>query len=195
MKNSFKSKLEIVQKGLACRQAGFTLIELLIVIAVLGILATAVLVAINPIEQINRSRDAGRISSVSQLGQAMQTYYTGQGLTLYPVNSVAWETPLLTANELKFLVTSLPVATAGTCPAANMHTGTNICYARLTLVTAGDDATIWTILDSSSNKVKAGGCAAAGNVAAAVWIASQGKTGVACLTNMGTVPVSAQALN
>lgn len=58
---------------------GFTLIELLIVIAVLGILAVAVLSAINPIEQINRSRDTGSRSDAEQLLGAIDRFYASQG--------------------------------------------------------------------------------------------------------------------
>jgi len=65
--------------------AGFTMIELLIVIAVLGVLATAVLSAINPIEQINRGRDTGSRSDSEQLLSAFDRYYTTQ--ELYP-----WQT-------------------------------------------------------------------------------------------------------
>lgn len=65
---------------------GFTLIELLIVIAVLGILAVAVLSAINPIEQINRSRDTGSQSDAEQLISAIDRYYATQN-ALYP-----WQT-------------------------------------------------------------------------------------------------------
>jgi prepilin-type N-terminal cleavage/methylation domain-containing protein len=58
---------------------GFTLIELLIVIAVLGILAVAVLSAINPIEQINRSRDTGSRSDAEQLLGAIDRFYATAG--------------------------------------------------------------------------------------------------------------------
>jgi prepilin-type N-terminal cleavage/methylation domain-containing protein len=58
---------------------GFTLIELLIVIAVLGILAVAVLAAINPIEQINRSRDTGSRSDAEQLIGAIDRFYASKG--------------------------------------------------------------------------------------------------------------------
>lgn len=55
-------------------QAGFTMIELLIVIAILGILAVAVLSAINPVEQINRGRDTGSRSDAEQLLSAIDRY-------------------------------------------------------------------------------------------------------------------------
>lgn len=58
---------------------GFTMIELLIVIAVLGVLAIAVLSAINPIEQINRSRDTGSRADSEQLLGAIDRYYTSIG--------------------------------------------------------------------------------------------------------------------
>jgi len=59
--------------------AGFTMIELLIVIAVLGVLAVAVLSAINPIEQINRGRDTGSRSDAEQLLSAIDRYNAVQG--------------------------------------------------------------------------------------------------------------------
>ena len=55
------------------------MIELLIVIAVLGILAVAVLSAINPIEQINRSRDTGGRSDAEQLIGAVDRFYANNG--------------------------------------------------------------------------------------------------------------------
>lgn len=64
---------------------GFTMIELLIVIAVLGVLAVAVLSAINPIEQINRGRDTGSRSDAEQLLSAIDRYYTSH--EIYP-----WQT-------------------------------------------------------------------------------------------------------
>lgn len=69
----------MLKKGLLPIKSGFTLIELLIVIAVLGILAVAVLAAINPIEQINRSRDTGSRSDSEQLISAIDRYYASAG--------------------------------------------------------------------------------------------------------------------
>ncbi len=58
---------------------GFTFIELLIVIAVLGILAVAVLSAINPVEQLRKARDAGRKSDSAELLNAYERYFTTWG--------------------------------------------------------------------------------------------------------------------
>ena len=60
-------------------QAGFTMIELLIVISILGILAVAVLSAINPVEQINRGRDTGSKSDAEQLIGAIDRFNAFQG--------------------------------------------------------------------------------------------------------------------
>ena len=79
-------------------QGGFTLIELLIVIAVLGVLAAVVLVAINPLEQLARGRDAGRKNTAGQLHNAVQAFYTARG-GQYPTK-FQWLDNLATAGEL-----------------------------------------------------------------------------------------------
>lgn len=53
------------------RQAGFTLIELLVVVAILGILATLIVLAINPAETQRKSRDAQRLSDMATLRKAV----------------------------------------------------------------------------------------------------------------------------
>ncbi len=57
---------------------GFTLVELLIVIALLGVLAAAVLAAINPLEQANRARDTRMRSDASQLLAAIDRYFVAR---------------------------------------------------------------------------------------------------------------------
>ena len=54
---------------------GFTLIELLVVITLIGVLAVAVLSALNPIEQINKGRDAAKRADSSQLLNAIDRYF------------------------------------------------------------------------------------------------------------------------
>jgi len=63
---------------------GFTLIELLIVIAILGILAAAVLVAINPGKRTRQAQDAKRKNDIGSLATEIQAYYTSPGQGLYP---------------------------------------------------------------------------------------------------------------
>ena len=75
---------------------GFTLIELLIVMAILGVLAVVVLVAINPVQQLARTRDAGRISTVVQIGHAVEAYYTTHEGT-YPTVA-QWTADVLTTT-------------------------------------------------------------------------------------------------
>lgn len=54
---------------------GFTLIELLVVITLIGVLAVAVLSALNPIEQINKARDAAKRADSSQLLAALDRHF------------------------------------------------------------------------------------------------------------------------
>ena len=72
-------KKRLPQVTRLARQVGFTMIELLIVISILGILAVAVLAAINPIEQINRGKDTGSQQDAEQLLGAIDRYYASNG--------------------------------------------------------------------------------------------------------------------
>jgi prepilin-type N-terminal cleavage/methylation domain-containing protein len=53
---------------------GFTLIELLIVIGILAILATAVVLVLNPAQILAQARDAQRISDLSSVKSAIALY-------------------------------------------------------------------------------------------------------------------------
>ncbi|MDO8443297.1 MAG: type II secretion system protein [bacterium] len=55
---------------------GFTLIELLIVIAILAILATVVLLVINPVQMFAQARDSQRIYDMNTLSNATALYLT-----------------------------------------------------------------------------------------------------------------------
>ncbi len=68
-------------------QLGFTMIELLIVITILGILAVAVLSAINPLEQINRGRDTSSQSDAEQLISATDRYNAFTGFYPWQVDA------------------------------------------------------------------------------------------------------------
>ncbi len=53
---------------------GFTLVELLIVIAILGVLATAITVVLNPAELLAQARDGQRMSDLDTMRTALGTY-------------------------------------------------------------------------------------------------------------------------
>lgn len=61
---------------------GFTLIELLIVIAILGILAAVVLVAINPGQRIAAARNSRVRADLVSLGSAANIFNTDTGLSV-----------------------------------------------------------------------------------------------------------------
>jgi len=94
---------------------GFTLIELLIVIAIMGILAAGILVAIDPVDKINQANDAKVQNDISGAGRATEAYViTHNGF--YPAGLA----DLVSSGELKrapvaptgyvYTFTSLPVA-------------------------------------------------------------------------------------
>ena len=58
------------------KEKGFTLIELLVVLGILGILAAALLAAINPVEQLKKAQDASLEELASQYVSATSRYYS-----------------------------------------------------------------------------------------------------------------------
>lgn len=64
---------------------GFTLVELIIVLGILGVIATMVLLGINPLEQLRKSSDADRKADIAQLQRALELYYQDNGS--YPTSS------------------------------------------------------------------------------------------------------------
>ncbi len=109
---------------------GFTLIELLVVIAVLGILASVVLVAINPSERIKEARDTGVKSDVDQVMQAVQACYTQQAASGGDYHDCN------TLSELE---------TLGYLKSASAMSG-------VTIASTADDAIVYEALEATSAK-------------------------------------------
>ncbi len=133
-------------------RAGFTMIELLIVISILGILAVAVLSAINPVEQINRGRDTGTQSDAEQLISAIDRHHAFQ--SYYPWQEDANDTANATMlnTGLIEITASTPADTATTpCPildklsTGGVCTGTNELKAtfKTRIVSGGSNRTLY----------------------------------------------------
>lgn len=158
-------------RKLSVIQSGFTLIELLIVIAVIGVLAAVVLVAIDPLEQLKRARDTGRLDTVSQLGKAAQSYFTFQG-SWFPNTTANWLTFLQTAGELKIIPTNPDATITCWCTGGGCTNQNQICYQTDTV-----NAVVYMRTESKSYRTKFG-CPHP-NVFV-VWNSAYGKTGLWC---------------
>jgi prepilin-type N-terminal cleavage/methylation domain-containing protein len=100
-------------------QKGFTLIELLIVIAIIGFLAAAVLVAVDPVKRIQDSRDARRFSEANALLNAILTKQVDERSLLAGLATA----PLITSStNAQVIVTD---STGIVCNAAATRPGCN----------------------------------------------------------------------
>src|SRR5258708_23515360 len=150
---------------------GFTLIELLVVIAVVGVLAVVVITAINPFQQLAKARDAGRLSVVSQLGQAAVSMATTNGGTYPPANGT-WITSLQTAGEISIIPASIGYSIAGVS-ICSTNVQNNICY-KATAVTG--PIVVYATLEATSNISRC----SVGQSAWAVYSSADGRGGIVC---------------
>lgn len=90
------------------KKYGFTLIEVLIVIIIIGILAAAVVLALN--NSRAKARDVRRITDIKQMQTALELYYTGeQG---YP-SAWAVGTPLIGEKGGETFMAKMPPKALG----------------------------------------------------------------------------------
>lgn len=166
---------------------GFTLIELLIVIAILGTLAVVVLLALNPVQQLARTRDAGRVSAVTQLGHAIEANATtsnGQYLAV----SGTWITSLQQAGE----IASLPAAIAYSAPGTGTHPTASACTVNvqngICYVAYGaprSRAIVYMRLESGAQNNR---CPGATQAAWAVYSSANSSGGVLCTAGQANEP-------
>ncbi len=125
-------------------QKGFTLIELLIVLSIIGFIAAAVLVAVDPVKRIQDARNAKRWSEVNGILNAILTkqvdsrsYFTGSAN--YPVVNAA--TAQLIINIPADTAGNTPLCNGGTPPTCTAHalnlTGAATCYVNVGATTVG----------------------------------------------------------
>ncbi len=88
------------------KEKGFTLIELLVVIAILAVLATAVVLVLNPAELIKQGRDSTRISDLAALNSAIALFVAD----VRNPSSAGWSTGMC-----YYTATTTPAAGGVTC--------------------------------------------------------------------------------
>lgn len=151
-------------------KSGFTLIELLVVVAVIGVLAGAIVAAVNPGEQFARGNDASRKSRVTQLGKAVEAYAVDSGG--FPTANSTWMQSLVTRGSIRTLVAAVAGNKACT---GNIVNG--FCYA------GGGVATsyVYTYIQSSAEAGKCSGGIGGGGASANVLYVYDTSIGRACL--------------
>ena len=90
---------------------GFTLIELLVVVAIIGLLATLSIVALNNARA--RARDARRVADIKQIQTALELYYNDLGS--YPAAVTAGGTIASGSVTYMGTVPKNPTPIDGTC--------------------------------------------------------------------------------
>ncbi|MBI3396839.1 type II secretion system protein [Candidatus Woesebacteria bacterium] len=178
-------------------KSGFTLIELLIVIAILGLLAVVVIVALNPVENLAKTRDSGRLSTVAQMGHALEAYAAnhngayvqanGQVGTTACVSAATWVGCLVDAGEVNNTpaVITPAISNINVCTAAPTGATSGVtngwCYK--TTGTGVGPVIVYARLEAKANDSK---CANPATESAwALYSSSDGRGGVVCTTDSG----------
>jgi uncharacterized RDD family membrane protein YckC len=114
--------------------------------AIFGIIASVVLVSINPSEQMERAKDAGRKSGVLSLGHAIRSYYNNT--VSYP-SLANWDKELIPDELPK--IPSVGSATDPVCKGGSEVGG--YCY-NVATINGKEEAIVYALLTSKQNKNK-----------------------------------------
>lgn len=163
---------------------GFTLIELLIVIAIIGVLAVVVLVAINPAQQLARTRDSGRKSAINQLGHAMEAYAISH-LAIYAPDDGSGCTPdnwigcLTYSGEIALIPGEVSYNISGSSSCSDSSVVNNTwCYDSANDAGAAPIIIYATLESTSDNSI-----CASGETAYFVYSTDHGRGGTVCSTS------------
>jgi len=167
---------------------GFTLVELLIVIAILGVLAAGIIIAIDPVQQMARARDASRKNNIGQIGTALVSYYASHAAS-YPTADANWLSNLVNAGELKSVPPSVAYSVSGTSACSTATVVNGYCYNTTGTGGTNAEAVAWTILESKSSKSNCTGT----NLPIWFYSTVEGKACGACVAATNTVVSPTQA--
>ncbi len=91
--------------------SAFTLIEVVIMVAILGILSAIALVANNPAQRIDESKDTVRRTEVQAIAKSMRIYYIDNNFT-YPPTNTSGTIDVITSAQFQTFVTDAQAGTA-----------------------------------------------------------------------------------
>lgn len=147
----------------------------------MGVLAAVLLIAINPVQQLARTRDTGRKSAVAQLGHANEAYSVNNNGVYVPETAGAWITALVTAGEISAVPSavsySVPNVTACSGAAGSIQNG--YCYDATTAL-GGSPMIIYARLEATTDTSKCSAQFAGTTQAYAIYSSGIGKGGVVC---------------
>ncbi|MCL4392462.1 type II secretion system GspH family protein [Patescibacteria group bacterium] len=128
---------------------GFTLIELLVVIAILAVLATAVVLVLNPAELIKQGRDSTRISDLAALNSAI-------ALFVADVRNPTWPAANCYPNITNTIASSTPTCNSGTYQTGSTSTavdGSGWVKINFTQISSGSPLSKLPVDPQAGNKV------------------------------------------
>lgn len=106
------------------KKKGFTLIELLVVVAIIGLLATMSIVALNNARA--RARDARRVADVKEIQTALELYYNDFGAypgTVSSTGSISGKVSVGDTASTTYMgiVPTAPLPADGVCSTTNPY--------------------------------------------------------------------------
>lgn len=137
---------------------GFTLIELIIVVAIIGLLAAALFVAVDPAKRIGEAQDAQRWSDITAVLNAILTYTVDVATLPTAVNN-------LTIGNRHWLANGDTLTAATGCvEATGVSFKANLIDAYLATIpvdpfNSGATSTGYFVKRSSGNRITVGSCA------------------------------------
>jgi prepilin-type N-terminal cleavage/methylation domain-containing protein len=151
-----------IKKSLPAIRRGFTLIELLIVIAIIGVLAAVVVLALNPAAKINSANDATIKANMDAIQSAVNLYQVknnqlpansgsgANGLTAAGGEMGAWPTG---PGTVTYTFSAIPASCTTACTAISVNSSKMFAPTG-----AASDVWCWKSATGVESEVASGAC-------------------------------------